>query len=146
MSTNVICCANCGAAAPAGKGHCPQCGKRVSGRAPEDTAAVSGNGGLIPPAYEAALKKAQAYDMMHMSKRGIYDQLVSEYGENFPADAAQYAVEHLIADHQVSALAKARSYRDMMHMARAAIYDQLVSEYGERFTPEEAQYAIEHLD
>lgn len=30
-----------------------------------------------------------------MSKKGIYDQLTSEYGEAFPADAAQYAVDNL---------------------------------------------------
>ena len=55
-------------------------------------------------------------------------------------------MDNLAADHQASALAKARSYRDTMHMARGAIYDQLVSEYGEQFTPEEAQYAMDHLD
>ena len=147
MSTIVICCADCGTAVPAGKKHCPQCGKRVGVGPSEDAAAISGNGGGIPSAYETALKRAQSYaDMMHMSKKGIYDQLVSEYGENVPADAAQYAVDNLAADHQASALAKARSYRDTMHMARGAIYDQLVSEYGEQFTPEEAQYAMDHLD
>lgn len=31
--------------------------------------------------------------MMHMSKAGIYDQLTSEYGEGFEADAAQYAID-----------------------------------------------------
>ncbi len=33
--------------------------------------------------------------MMHMSKAGIYDQLTSEYGEGFEADAAQYAIDNL---------------------------------------------------
>ena len=101
----------------------------------------------IPSEYKAALKKAQSYsDMMHMSKKGIYNQLVSEYGENFPADAAQYAVDNLIADYNANALAKAKSYQSLMSMSHAAIYDQLVSEYGEQFTSEEAQYAIDHLD
>jgi hypothetical protein len=30
-----------------------------------------------------------------MSKRGIYNQLISEYGEKFTEDEAQYAVDHL---------------------------------------------------
>ena len=35
--------------------------------------------------YKNALKKAEIYsDTMHMSKAAIYDQLVSEYGEQFP--------------------------------------------------------------
>lgn len=101
----------------------------------------------IPSEYKAALKKAQSYsDMMHMSKKGIYNQLVSEYGENFPADAAQYAVDNLVADYNANALAKAKSYQSLMSMSHASIYDQLVSEYGEQFTSEEAQYAIDHLD
>jgi hypothetical protein len=36
--------------------------------------------------------------MMHMSKQGIYDQLTSEYGEDFSADAAQYAIDNVQAD------------------------------------------------
>lgn len=44
--------------------------------------------------FSNALKKAKSYsDMMHMSKAGIYDQLTSEYGESFEADAAQYAID-----------------------------------------------------
>ncbi len=46
--------------------------------------------------YKNALKKGETYaNMMHMSKQAIYDQLTSEYGENFPADAAQYAIDNL---------------------------------------------------
>lgn len=96
--------------------------------------------------YRNALKKAKSYsDMMHMSKKAIYDQLTSEYGENFPADAAQYAIDNLKADYKYNALQKAKSYQDNMSMSKSAIYDQLISEYGEQFTAEEAQYAIDNL-
>lgn len=94
-----------------------------------------------------ALKKAETYsNMMSMSKRGIYDQLTSEYGEKFPADAAQYAIDNLEADWNANALAKAKTYQSTMSMSKSAIYDQLTSEYGEKFTAEEAQYAIDHLE
>ena len=94
-----------------------------------------------------ALKKAEAYaKTLHMSKQGIYDQLVSEYGENFDSDSAQYAIDNIIWDWDANALAKAKSYRDTLNMSKNAIYDQLVSEYGEKFTASEAQYAIDHLD
>ncbi len=33
--------------------------------------------------------------MMHMSKQRIYDQLTSEYGEKFDAEATQYAIDNL---------------------------------------------------
>lgn len=94
-----------------------------------------------------ALAKAQSYsDTMHMSKQGIYDQLTSEYGEQFPADAAQYAIDNVKADWKANALAKAKSYQETMNMSKKAIYDQLISKYGEQFTAEEAQYAIDNLD
>lgn len=83
---------------------------------------------------------------MHMSKQEIYDQLTSEYGDKFPADAAQYAIDNLGADYKANALAKAKVYQKDMNMSKSAIYDQLVSSYGEQFTPEEAQYAVDNLD
>lgn len=97
--------------------------------------------------YTNALKKAESYSKnLHMSKKAIYDQLTSEYGEQFPADAAQYAIDNIIADWNANALAKAKSYQNTLHMSKSAIYDQLISEYGEQFTKAEAQYAIDHLD
>jgi len=83
---------------------------------------------------------------MNMSEAGIYDQLTSEYGEQFTPEEAQYAIEHLDADYNYNALQKAISYSELMSMSDSEIYDQLVSEYGEKFTPEQAQYAIDHLD
>lgn len=82
---------------------------------------------------------------MHMSKAGIYDQLTFEYGEQFSAEAAQYAIDNVTADWNANALEKAKSYQEDMSMSPNAIYDQLISEYGEQFTPEEAQYAIDNL-
>lgn len=100
----------------------------------------------VPTEYKNALKKAKSYsDTMHMSKAGIYDQLTSEYGEQFSAEAAQYAVDNVDADWKANALKKAQSYQDTMSMSPAAIRDQLTSEYGEQFTKDEAEYAISHL-
>jgi hypothetical protein len=101
----------------------------------------------VPREYRSALTKAEQYaKTMHMSKAGIYDQLVSEYGENFPEDAAQYAIDNIDFDWKENALKKAESYAETMSMSDAAIYDQLISEHGEKFTPEEAQYAIDNLE
>ena len=97
--------------------------------------------------FKNALSKAETYStIMHISKQAIYDQLTSEYGEQFEADAAQYAIDNLNADFNAKALAKADNYSSTIHMSKKGIYDQLVSEYGEQFTPEEAQYAVDNLD
>ena len=101
----------------------------------------------IPVEYKNALIKAESYaKTMHMSKAAIYEQLTSEYGERFPKDAAQYAIDNLNSiNWNENALKKAQSYQENMHMSKDAIYDQLVSEYGEKFTPEQARYAVDHL-
>lgn len=100
----------------------------------------------VPAEYKSALNKAKTYsDNMHMSKAGLYDQLTSEYGEKFTAEAAQYAVDNVSADWNANALAKAKDYQEQMDMSPSAIHDQLTSEYGEKFTAEEADYAIANL-
>lgn len=96
--------------------------------------------------YLNALAKAKTYaETLYMSKKAIYKQLTSEYGEQFSNDAATYAINNLKVNWKENALVKAKTYSDM-NMSRKAIYKQLVSEYGEQFTSAEAQYAIDHLE
>lgn len=77
----------------------------------------------------------------------IYEQLTSPYGEQFPADAAQYAIDNMTGvDWNANALAKAKDYYYTFSMSKSGVYEQLVSEYGEQFTESEAQYAIDHLE
>lgn len=101
----------------------------------------------VPAEYKSALNKAGSYaNVMHMSKRGVYDQLTSEYGEKFSTAAAQYAIDNVKADWNANALAKAKTYQNTMSMSPARIHDQLTSEFGEKFTQAEADYAILHLN
>jgi hypothetical protein len=101
----------------------------------------------VPAEYKSALAKATSYaSTMHMSKQGVYDQLTSDYGEKFSAEAAQYGIDNVKADWDANALAKAKDYQDSMQMSPAAIHDQLTSQYGEKFAASEADYAIQHLN
>ncbi len=101
----------------------------------------------VPQEYQNALDSAQRYSQnMHMSKQGIYDQLISEYGDKFSTEAAQYAVDNLKADYKANALEKAKTYYNNMSMSKEAIRNQLISEYGEKFTEEEADYAVQNLE
>lgn len=105
---------------------------------------ATGSEPSVSAEYAAALKTAKGYAYNnHMSRDGIYDQLVSN-AEKFPPDAAQYAIDNLDVDWNKNALETARMYR-RMGMSTAGVYDQLVSN-AERFTPEQAQYAIDNLD
>lgn len=101
----------------------------------------------VPKEYQSALKTADTYaNKMNLSKKGLYQQLTSDYGEKFPKEAAQYAVDNVKADWKKNALATAKTYQDKMNMSRSAIHDQLVSDYGGKFTEEEAQYAMDNLE
>lgn len=95
----------------------------------------------------AALSSAYFYARSeHMSKRAIYHQLISKYGDGFSKHAASYAVRHL---HGISwnrnALRSANFYRHNEHMSKRAIYYQLISSYGDMFTRSQARYAVHHL-
>ncbi len=81
----------------------------------------------------------------HNPKAGIYDQLISEYGDQFTAEEAQYAIDNIQVDWNQNALKSAESYSENMHMSKAGIFDQLTSEYADQFTAEEAQYAVDNV-
>lgn len=101
----------------------------------------------VPKEWQNALNQADSYaNRMNMSYQGVYDQLTSEYGGQFGADAAQYAVDNVQTDWFANALAKGQSYYDNMSMSKQNVYDQLVSQYGEQFTAEQAQYAYDNLN
>lgn len=101
----------------------------------------------VPAEYVSALVKAESYaTTQYMSKQGVYDQLTSQYGEQFSKPAAQYAIDHVKADWNANALAKAKQYQEQQSMSPAAIHDQLTSQYGEKFTATQADYAIAHLN
>lgn len=108
----------------------------------------STSGGNVTQEYLNALNRGLSYAQnLHMSKKAVYDQLTSSYGEGFPADAAQYAIDNMTGiDWNANTLEKAKQYYYNMSMSKSAVYDQLTSEYGEQFTTSEAQYAIDHLN
>jgi hypothetical protein len=95
----------------------------------------------------AALSTAEDYaNDMHMSKQAVYEQLVSDAGEGFTAEAAQYAVDHLTdVNWNDNALQTAKDYQDEMPMSQSELLDQLTSSAGEQFTQSQAQYALNHL-
>ena len=101
----------------------------------------------VPMEYKSALVKAESYaNGLDMSKKAVYKQLTSEYGENFPKEAADYAIERVEADWKKNALNKANSYANDQYMSKKSVYEQLISEHGEEFTKDEADYAISKVE
>lgn len=98
----------------------------------------------VPREHQQALKQAESYlAIMPFSYDGLYEQLTSEYGSGFPADAAQYALDNVDVDWNAEAVEAAESYLETMPFSRDSLLDQLTSEYGSGFTPEQAQYAVD---
>jgi len=79
---------------------------------------------------------------MHMSKKGLYKQLTSQYGEKFSPEAANFAISHISVDYNQNALEKAKTYQSQMAMSIEKIKTQLTSDYGEGFTQAEADFAV----
>ena len=56
-----------------------------------------------------ALQSAEIYaETMHMSKAGIYDQFISEFGEQFTPVEAQYAIDNIVVYWNFNALKTAK--------------------------------------
>lgn len=101
----------------------------------------------VPREYKNALKAAENYILsMPFSEKGLYDQLTAEYGNKYPAEAAQYAIDNIEVDYNEQALRAAKNYQETMPMSDAELKDQLMSEYGDKYTEEQAQYAIDNLE
>lgn len=101
----------------------------------------------VPRQHKNALRSAENYlSMMPFSKEGLYQQLTSEAGDKYPADAARYAVENVKTDWNQNALKAAKNYLQMMPMSDADLHQQLTSDAGDKYTQEQADYAIAHLN
>lgn len=114
----------------------------------EPTSAEADNNAAadVPRQHTNALKEARSYlEFSSFSYAGLYDQLTSEYGGKYPAEAAQYAVDNLEVDWNAEALGSAENYLEFSAFSYEGLYDQLTSEYGGKFTPEQAQYAMDNL-
>lgn len=101
----------------------------------------------VPREYSAALESAKHYlEFTTFSYQGLYHQLTSEYGSQFPPEAAQYAMDNLDVDWNEQALRSAEEYLEFSAFSYLGLFDQLTSEYGESFTPEQAQYAVDSVN
>lgn len=83
-----------------------------------------------------------AYDYLDysaFSKTGLYDQLIFE---EYPAEAAQFAIDNVETDWNANALQAAKDYLDYSAFSNQGLYDQLLFE---GYTAEQAQFAIDNL-
>lgn len=97
-----------------------------------------------------AVKTAMNYvDLMAFSRRGLIEQISSEYADNFPVADAEFAVKYLedkgLVDWNEEAAQCAQNYLDIMSFSKDGLFNQMTSEAGDKFTREQAEYAIKQV-
>ena len=94
--------------------------------------------------YQAALNYL---DLMGFSKKGLIQQLSSEYGDNYPQETAEKVVNDLdeagLVDWEKQAERSAQNYLDTMSFSKDELINQLCSDAGDQYTREEAEAAVE---
>jgi hypothetical protein len=117
----------------------------VANTAP-DAPEVSGDGGegtSETAGQENARRSAENYlDFSAFSRKGLIEQLSSEYGDGFSKADAIYAVNHLDVDWNEQAAKSAKNYLDTSAFSRQGLIEQLSSEYGDGFTHAQAVYGV----
>lgn len=91
---------------------------------------------------ENAIEAAQNYvDFGPFSKKGLIDQLSSNYGDGYPKPVAKFAVKHIDVNWEAEAVEAAENYLEFGSFSRSSLIDQLSSSYGDQFTKAQAEYA-----
>jgi hypothetical protein len=100
-----------------------------------------GGGSNYTESQQQAIGSAQDYlSSQAFSKRGLIQQLSSNYGEGFNKADAVFAVNHIDVDWNSEAAKSAQEYLSTGHFSCSGLVQQLESSYGEGFTHAQAVY------
>lgn len=92
---------------------------------------------------QQAIGAAEDYlSLTAFSRRGLIDQLSSEYGSGFSKADAAFAVDHIKVNWNEQAAKAAKSYLELTHFSRSGLIQQLTSKYGAQFTRAQAIYGV----
>lgn len=97
-----------------------------------------------------AVKTALNYvDLMAFSRKGLIDQMSSEYGDKYSREDAEFAVSYLeennLVDWDAEAVQCAQNYLDLMAFSKDGLIDQMSSDAGDKFSRKQAEYAASQV-
>jgi len=81
--------------------------------------------------------------MKGFSRKGLIEQLSSEYGEGYELVDATVAVDSLNIDYNENAAKSAKDYLDMSGFSCRGLIEQLSSNYGDGYTENQATYGAQ---
>ncbi|EHU3119818.1 Ltp family lipoprotein [Acinetobacter baumannii] len=88
-----------------------------------------------------AIRTANSYlEYQAFSRKGLINQLSSDYGEGYSVEDATVAVDSLDVDWKEQAAKAAAQYLEQQGFSCKGLINQLASDYGEKFTLEQAKY------
>lgn len=133
--------ASCGAESSA----TPAAADIASATAPAtaQVAAVDDGPRLTGPQKNAARSARQYLSMTGFSRKGLIDQLSSNYGDGYAIADATAAVDSLEIDWNENAAKSAAQYLSMSGFSCSGLVEQLSSSYGDKYTESQARYGAE---
>lgn len=96
--------------------------------------------GLTGPQKNAVRSAEQYLDFSGFSRRGLIEQLSSDYGDRYEVADATAAVNSLSVNRNAQAARSAEQYLDFTGFSCEGLIDQLSSDYGDKYTVSQATY------
>ena len=124
--------------------------KRSSGTMAGNSNGSSTNTSGMTVSQKNAVQAAKDYlSFMAFSRKGLIEQLSSQYGDGYSVADATYAVDYLekngLVDWNEQAKKSAQEYLSIMSFSKQGLIEQLTSDYGDGYTKEQAEYAVRAL-
>lgn len=111
----------------------------------QQTRAAEKSPHLSGPQYNAVRSAKQYLSMTGFSRKGLIQQLSSDYGEGYSISNATAAVNSLDVDWNEQAVRSARQYLEMTGFSCKGLIDQLSSSSGDGYTVSQATYGAQQV-
>lgn len=98
---------------------------------------------LTGPQQNAVRSAEQYIAMTGFSRKGLIDQLASDYGDGYEVSDATVAVDSLPIDWNEQAARSAEQYLRMSGFSCKGLIEQLSSSYGDKYTKSQATYGAQ---
>ena len=98
---------------------------------------------LTNPQKNAVRSAEQYLSIQGFSRKGLIDQLSSEFGDGYSVADATVAVDSLRNDWNKEAVKSAKQYLSIQGFSCNGLIKQLSSDYGDKYTKAQATYGAQ---
>lgn len=98
---------------------------------------------LTNPQQNAVRSAKQYLSVQGFSRKGLIDQLSSQYGDGYSVSDATVAVDSLRNDWNKEAVKSAKQYLSIQGFSCNGLIEQLSSDFGDKYTKPQATYGAQ---